>query len=150
MPGPACSWLGNFRKIPRLGPSICATRGEHSTSSAYVASRVPRGSPAAGRAAADRSCGLSPDAPSLVPRVQPLPMWRQLQASFLAHFIASREKALAKRAPDVRYQSTLRLEQHVSHEFLRRQVGRLRPVQVRIIKGRRSEYDRVDFGPYAG
>ena len=36
----------------------------------------------------------------------PRPVWRQLQASFLAHFIASREKVPAKRAPDVRYQST--------------------------------------------
>ena len=50
----------------------------------------------------------------------PRPVWRQLQASFLAHFIASREKVPAKRAPDVRYQSTPWLEQHVSHQLLRR------------------------------
>jgi hypothetical protein len=77
-------------------------------------------------------------------------MWRQLQASLPAYFIASREKALAKRAPNVGYQSTLWLEQHVSHEFLRRQVGSLWPVRIRIVEGRRSEYDRVDFGPDAG
>jgi len=42
------------------------------------------------------------------------------------------------------------LEQHVSLQLLRRQVGRLRPVRVRILEGRRSEYDRVNFGPDAG
>jgi hypothetical protein len=50
----------------------------------------------------------------------PRPVWRQLQASFLAHFIALREEVPAKGAPDVRYQSTPWLEQHVGHQLLRR------------------------------